>query len=217
MSDHDHEYALTVRPNVHLRVAYTTESGTVEEAFLGVEYGRSGVARDDGEAGDGIEWRGYEIALARDGETVLGGDIEETLDRNAERLLGREVSLPDREQVQRGIDTASGYGRRLKERLGEFRERRAGVRETVDPTGTVEPPETIEVSGPGGTTVTASLAETTAAFDLYEDDGENWRWRLTREDGDTLAVSATGYDSREKAEETIAALKANALGAEIEG
>lgn len=214
MSEHDHEYTLTVRPNANLRIAYSTESGVVERAFVALEYGRDGVEQD--EDSEGIEWQGYEITLARDGETVLGGNIEETLDRNTERLLGREVSLPDRERIQRGVDTASGYGRRLKERLGEFRERRTGVRETADPSGAVETPETIEVPGPGETTIDTSLAETTATFELYESGGGDWRWRLTHEDGDTLAVSATGYDSREEAEETITALKTNALGAEIE-
>jgi uncharacterized protein YegP (UPF0339 family) len=216
MSDHDHEYTLTVRPNAHLRVAYSTEDDAIERAFVALEYGRDGVERDEG--GEGIEWRGYEITLARDGEAVLGRDTRDTLDRNVERLLDSDVSLLDNERVQRGIDTASGYGRRLKERLGAVREqRRTRLRETADPTGMVEPPETVEVPGPGETTIDASLGETTATFELYEDDGGNWRWRLTREDGDTLAVSATGYDSRDAAEETITVLKTNALGAEIEG
>jgi uncharacterized protein YegP (UPF0339 family) len=205
----DHEYTLTVRPNATLHVAYSTDEAGVTDAFLAVEYGRDGLDGDDADA-EGIEWRGYEIALARDGETVLGSNIEAALDRGVKRVLDDERSLADDERLQRAVGVASGYGRRAKAGLNKLRERRS------EGTG-VELPETVQVPGPGGTTIDVSLSETDAAFDLYEDDGENWRWRLVHDDGDTLAVSPAGYDSREDAEATITALKTNVLGADIEG
>lgn len=208
MNEYDHEYALTVRPNANLRVAYSTDDGTIERGFLAVEYGRNSIDPDN-EGEEGIEWRGYEIALARDGENVL--------DRGIGRLLDRDVPLLDRQDVERGVEAASGYGRKAKERLGKLRERRRGsMLDAPAVSEAVETPETVEVPGPGETTVEISLSGAAATFELYEDGGENWRWRLTHEDGDTLAVSATGYDSREDAEETITALKSHALGARIE-
>jgi uncharacterized protein YegP (UPF0339 family) len=210
MSDHDHEYTLTVRPNATLHVAYSTDEGRLEDAFLAVEYGREGLDSDAAVA-EGIEWRGYEIALARDGENVLGSDIERALDRGVDRVLDGEQSLVDRERLQRAASVAGGYGRRAKAGLTTLRKRRS------DEGSDGETPETVQVSGPGGTTIDVSLSASEAAFDLYEDDGGNWRWRLIHDDGDTLAVSPSGHDSREAAEETITQLKANALGADIEG
>jgi uncharacterized protein YegP (UPF0339 family) len=209
MSDHDHEYTLTVRPNATVHVAYSTDDGTLEDAFLAIEYGRDGLDGDDA-AAEGIEWCGYEIALARDGETVLGSNIEVALDRGVERVLGEERSLADDERLQRAVSVASGYGRRAKASLRELRKRRSGG--STD----VEMPDTVQVPGPGGRTIDVSVSESTAAFELYEDDGDNWRWRLVHDDGDTLAVSPSGYDSREAAEEPITALKTNVLGADIE-
>jgi uncharacterized protein YegP (UPF0339 family) len=207
MSEHDHEYTLTVRPNATVHLAYSTDDGTLEDAFLGVEYDRDEL---DGDAtAEGVEWRGYEIALARDGETVLGDNVEAALDRGVERVLDGEQSLADDERLQRAVSVASGYGRRAKDGLQALRERRYG--ESMN----VETPDTIAVPGPGGRTIDVSLSATDAAFELYEDDGENWRWRVVH-DGNTLAVSPSGYDSREDAEETISNLKANVLGAEIE-
>ena len=209
MTDHDREYTLTVRPNATLHVAYSTDGGRLEDAFLAVEYGREGLD-DEGGSAEGIEWRGYEVALARDGENVLGSDIERALDRGVDRVLDGEQSLVDRERLQRAAGVAGDYGRRAKAGLHKLRGRRSG--EGID----VETPETVQVPGPGGATIDVSLSATEAAFDLYEDDGANWRWRLVGDDGDTLAVSPSGYDSREAAEETITRLKANVLGADIE-
>jgi uncharacterized protein YegP (UPF0339 family) len=205
----DHEYTLTVRPNATVHLAYSTDEGTLEDAFLALEYSRDGLDGDD-TAAEGVEWRGYEVALARDGETVLGDNIEAALDRGVERVLDSEQSLADDERLQRAAAAAGDYGRRARDGLQNLRERRSD--EGLD----VETPDTIAVPGPGDRTIDVSLSATDAAFELYRDDGENWRWRLVSDDGDTLAVSPSGYNSRNETEETITALKANVLGAEIE-
>ncbi|WP_455429043.1 YegP family protein [Halococcus morrhuae] len=106
------------------------------------------------------------------------------------------------------MSVASAYGQRAKAGL-------AGLRGREETALDAELPETVELSGPGGTTIDVSLSETAAAFDLYEDDGGNWRWRLVHDD-ETLAVSPSGYDSRDDAEATITTIKENVLGAEIE-
>ncbi|EMA44179.1 YegP family protein [Halococcus saccharolyticus] len=203
MSEHDHDYTLTVRPNATLRVAYSTGEGTLEKALLAFEYGHEGIdgMSDDGE---GIVWRGYEIALSRNGENVL--------DRGSPFVESGDVERG----LERGVDTATKYGRQLRERIGDLRERRSkSSLEITDAKEAAETPRTVEIPGPRDTTVEIALSGSSATFDLYEDDGGNWRWRLTHDD-ETLAVSSTGYESREDAEDSITALKTNALGAAIE-
>lgn len=202
MSEHDHDYTLTVRPNATLRVAYSTDEGALEKALVAFEYGHDGV-EGMSDASEGVVWRGYEIALSRNGENVL--------DRGTPFVESGDVERG----LERGVDTVTKYGRQLRERIGDLRERRSGSSLGIaDADGAAETPRTVEIPGPRDTTVEISLSGTSATFDLYEDDGGSWRWRLTHDD-ETLAVSPTGYESREDAEESITALKANALGAEI--
>ena len=54
----------------------------------------------------------------------------------------------------------------------------------------------------------------TAAFEIYEDAGEEWRWRLRSRNGNTLADSGEGYGSRRRAEEAVVRVKRHAPGAE---
>jgi uncharacterized protein YegP (UPF0339 family) len=53
-----------------------------------------------------------------------------------------------------------------------------------------------------------------AAFELYEDDAGEWRWRLRRRNGDILADSGEGYASRSDAREGIESVKRHGPGAE---
>jgi uncharacterized protein YegP (UPF0339 family) len=203
MSDHDHDYTLTVRPNATLRVAYSTSEDTLEKALVAFEYGHDGV-EGMSDAGEGVVWRGYEIALSRNGENVL--------DRGSPFVDAGDVERG----LERGVGTATEYGRQLRERIGDLRERRSGSSLGIGDDGAAETPRTVEIPGPRDTTVEIALSGTAATFDLYEDDDGNWRWQLDHDD-EALAVSSTGYESREDAEESITALKANALGADVEG
>jgi uncharacterized protein YegP (UPF0339 family) len=54
----------------------------------------------------------------------------------------------------------------------------------------------------------------TAAFEIYEDAGEEWRWRLRSRNGNTLADSGEGYGSRRRAEEAVVRVKRHAPGAD---
>ncbi len=53
-----------------------------------------------------------------------------------------------------------------------------------------------------------------AAFELYEDNGEEWRWRLRHRNGNVLADSGEGYSSRSGAEDGINSVKQNAPNAD---
>ncbi|OYR76398.1 HVO_2922 family protein [Halorubrum ezzemoulense] len=53
-----------------------------------------------------------------------------------------------------------------------------------------------------------------AAFEIYEDAADEWRWRLRHRNGNVLADSGEGYASRSSAVEAVTGVKANAPGAE---
>ncbi|TKX75982.1 DUF1508 domain-containing protein [Halorubrum sp. GN11_10-6_MGM] len=60
----------------------------------------------------------------------------------------------------------------------------------------------------------SALVAGSAAFEIYEDAGEEWRWRLRHRNGEILADSGEGYTSRSDAVEAVTRVKANAMGAE---
>ncbi|SDF70421.1 Uncharacterized conserved protein YegP, UPF0339 family [Halorubrum xinjiangense] len=60
----------------------------------------------------------------------------------------------------------------------------------------------------------SALAAGSAAFEIYEDASEEWRWRLRHRNGNVLADSGEGYASRSNAVEAVTRVKANAPGAE---
>ena len=53
-----------------------------------------------------------------------------------------------------------------------------------------------------------------AAFEVYEDAAEEWRWRLRHRNGNVIADSGEGYTERNKAHDAIESVKKNAPGAE---
>ena len=55
-----------------------------------------------------------------------------------------------------------------------------------------------------------------ATFELYEDAGNQWRWRLVHDNGNIIADSGEGYATKQKARQGIRSVKQNAPGANIE-
>ena len=55
-----------------------------------------------------------------------------------------------------------------------------------------------------------------ATFEVYEDAEGEWRWRLRHDNGNIIADSGEGYASRQKAEQGIESVKANAPDAPVE-
>ena len=60
------------------------------------------------------------------------------------------------------------------------------------------------------------LAVGNAAFEIYEDAADEWRWRLRHRNGNIIADSGEGYASRSNAVEAVTSVKANAPGADEE-
>ena len=55
-----------------------------------------------------------------------------------------------------------------------------------------------------------------AAFEIYEDNASEWRWRLRHRNGNILGDSGEGYNSRSAAVDAVTGVKKNAPGAEEE-
>lgn len=53
------------------------------------------------------------------------------------------------------------------------------------------------------------------AFDLYKDDGDQWRWRLLASNGRIIADSGEGYSARAKARQGIESVQRNAPDAPV--
>ena len=62
----------------------------------------------------------------------------------------------------------------------------------------------------------ASLRESKARFELFEDASGKPRWRLRHRNGNIIADSGEGYASRSNAVEAVTKVKANAPGADEE-
>jgi uncharacterized protein YegP (UPF0339 family) len=57
--------------------------------------------------------------------------------------------------------------------------------------------------------------ESKARFELYEDRGGKWRWRLRHRNGNIIASGGQGYSSRQKARQGLQSVQKNASGAEL--
>ncbi|WP_396612396.1 HVO_2922 family protein [Haloferax sp. S1W] len=54
-----------------------------------------------------------------------------------------------------------------------------------------------------------------AEFQLFTDAGGKYRWRLVHDNGNIIADSGEGYASKQKAEQGIESVKANAPDAPV--
>ena len=59
-------------------------------------------------------------------------------------------------------------------------------------------------------------AESKARFEVYEDRGGKWRWRLIHRNGEILADGGEGYASRTGAIQGIQSVKRNGLNVDVE-
>lgn len=54
-----------------------------------------------------------------------------------------------------------------------------------------------------------------ARFELYQDRGDEWRWRLRHRNGNVIADSGEGYTRKHNAKKGLQSVRRNALGAEL--
>ncbi|NHN46810.1 YegP family protein [Halostella sp. JP-L12] len=61
-----------------------------------------------------------------------------------------------------------------------------------------------------------TFEDSKARFQLFRDRAGDWRWRLRHDNGNIIADSGEGYSSKQKAEQGLQSVKANAPGAAVE-
>ncbi|WP_232820623.1 HVO_2922 family protein [Halorussus litoreus] len=197
----DHEYTLVGHPRLRARVSYRREGDDLGAATVRLDFRRDDDWTEEGlavelpehPAESGVEWRGFRIALYRDGEQVLARDTSSGIVSD----LGEAVSLAERvapSLVRKGRQAVKGAARR------------AG--------GAGSGP--VEMTQLDGTSLEALAPPAKATFEVYEGKDEKWRWRLVHDNGNVIADSGQGYSSKRAAEKGLRSVKRNALGAAIE-
>lgn len=76
----------------------------------------------------------------------------------------------------------------------------------------------VETERDRGNTLEATLADieaSAARFEMYEDKGGKWRWRLRHQNSHIIADSAQGYSSKQKCQQGMQSVRRNTLGAGI--
>jgi uncharacterized protein YegP (UPF0339 family) len=83
--------------------------------------------------------------------------------------------------------------------------------------------ESVRNNAPGAPVIDQSTDEeaptadgSNATFELFEDSGGKWRWRLRHDNGNIIADSGQGYSSKKKAKQGLYSVQKNTPGAPIE-
>ena len=64
--------------------------------------------------------------------------------------------------------------------------------------------------------VVEEAAGSKATFEIFQDAGEGWRWRLVHDNGNIIADCGAGYASKQKAKQGLQSVKTNSPGAPVE-
>jgi amphi-Trp domain-containing protein len=83
--------------------------------------------------------------------------------------------------------------------------------------------ESVKRNAPGAYVVDTSKDEepdaeggSNATFELFEDSGGKWRWRLRHDNGNIISDGGQGYSSKQKAKQGLRSVKSNVRGAPVE-
>ena len=121
------------------------------------------------------------------------------------------------------------YLRRLARRLGRGEPVPVDDQQTVTVSPSAEPEIEIELEDEGTnlsleielewpgdeTDVETNTVASKARFEVYEDAGEKYRWRLVHRNGNIIADGSEGYASKQKAKQGLESVRKNAPGAYI--
>ncbi|WP_339104867.1 amphi-Trp domain-containing protein [Haloterrigena salinisoli] len=123
----------------------------------------------------------------------------------AELELELEWDDPDGSTIRLGDSERETPGVVGAEPAGE------GEPET-DPAAATMPPEAVS----GGSDADDSSSDRTSRFEVYEDRGGQWRWRLVHWNGNIVADSGEGYSSRSNAKRAARSVMRSAPTASVE-
>jgi amphi-Trp domain-containing protein len=126
-------------------------------------------------------------------------------------------------RTRRGI---ASYLRRVASRLSRGKPVPVDEEQTVTVTPPAEPEFEVELEREDGEVtlelemaweeededIETDVVASKATFELYEDNSEEWRWRLVHVNGNIIADSSEGYASKQKARQGLDSVKKNAPG-----
>ena len=154
------------------------------------------------------EWRWR--LVHRNGNVLADGGEGYTRRRNARRAIDRIRDGIEDLSFETYEDAADEHRWRLKSSngqivadSGEGYSRRSSVEDAVERIRNYAPEADVLDIGH-------------AAFEVYEDKGGEFRWRLRHRNGQIVATGSEGYAEKSKAEDAVDRFKLNAPGAEIE-
>ena len=132
---------------------------------------------------------------------TLGGAVVPLLAESDEEVAARGVAEAEREAV---VDE-------LRSEVSALRAERDRLADDLDETRTEA--DAAETARTELETRLEGLHESQARFELYEDRGGEWRWRLRHRNGNLIASSGEGYTRKHNAQKGLASVWGNALGA----
>ena len=154
------------------------------------------------------EWRWR--LVHRNGNTLADGGQGYSRRRDARRAIDRIREGLDELTFETYEDAADEHRWRLKSPngqiladSGEGYSRNASVEDAVERVREYAPEAHVLDIG-------------RAAFEVYEDEGSEFRWRLRHRNGQIVATGSEGYTERSKAEDAVDRFKLNAPGSEVD-
>ena len=119
--------------------------------------------------------------------------------RRFARRLGRNDTVPIDENQNVAVEVPEEPGLKVELERGD---------------GTVTLSLELEWEAAMGAVETDVVASK-ARFEVYEDVGDEYRWRLVHENGNIIADGSQGYSSKQKAQQGLASVQTNTTGAPV--
>lgn len=115
------------------------------------------------------------------------------------------VEIPDTVALELEVETEDG------ERSVEF-ELEWSEADVAEDSAEREATETASSESPAGE---RTASESLARFEIFRDQGEEWRWRLVHRNGNVIATSGEGYTRKHNAEKGLRSVVRNAPNADV--
>lgn len=147
----------------------------------------------------------YAVGLA---VITVGGAIAPLLVESDDEIAVREAAEADQAAADAEREAKIDD---LRSEVAALREERDRLEAELDETRTAtEAAETARTKLEGQID---ALHDSLAQFELYEDNGGEWRWRLRHRNSNIIATSGEGYTRKHNAQKGLASVRSNALGA----
>ncbi|MFA1610610.1 HVO_2922 family protein [Halobellus rubicundus] len=125
----------------------------------------------------------------------------------------REALREEVDDLRTALEDAGVEEAEAAETIERLREREADLSATVEQLR--EDVAGVEADEADLAARLRSLRSSSAQFELYEDQGGEYRWRLRHRNGNVIASSGEGYTARHNAQKGMQSVRRNALGATV--